>query len=129
MGRNRCVISDLYISPANFPLSDLGRKLSNALELAYRNNLNEISSIPPGDYRGAVRTDGAWRLELSGTGERKNIQIHVGNRPADTLGCILPGTGDSSDASCSISGSKEAMNRLREEFGDSPARPILLRIQ
>jgi hypothetical protein len=134
MGRNKCVIGDLYRSDPSFPLSNLGTKISKALELAYRNNLNEISSIPPGDYRGGVRIDGprGWRIELSGTGPRSHIQLHVGNRPSDTVGCILPGTGDSNDERCSISGSAAAMSALRAALGPSADRgpsSILLRIQ
>jgi hypothetical protein len=129
MGRNKCVIGDLYVSAAGFPLTDFGRKLCTALELAYRNNLNAISSVPAGDYEGFVRTDGKWRIELKGTAERKNIQIHIGNRPAETMGCILPGMGESTDASCFVADSGTAMKLLKAEFGTAPQRPIGLRIQ
>jgi hypothetical protein len=134
MGRNKCVISDLYRADPSFPISSLGNKISNALELAYRNNVNEISSIPAGDYGGGVRADGprGWRIELTGTGSRSNIQLHVGNRPSDTVGCILPGTGDSNDKNCFIAGSVDAMARLKAALGPSAGSglsPILLRIQ
>lgn len=130
MGRNSCIVSSLYVTTPYFPVSDQGTRICQALELAYRNDINEISAVPKGDYTGFVRTDGprGWRIELQGTGERRNIQIHVGNRPKDTIGCILPGTGDSTDAQCVIAGSKEAMNLIRASYGESNTRPVVLRI-
>lgn len=131
MGRNLCVIGDLYHSDRTFPVSDLGAKLSNALELPYRNNMSQISSIPTGDYEGFVRSDGAlgWRIELRGTGDRSHIQLHVGNRPSNSVGCILPGTGESSDATCTIDGSQVAMSKLMGVVGSGVSRMIVLRIQ
>lgn len=132
MGRNQCVIDDLYHSEPTFPISDLGTKLCNALELPFRNNIMEISSLPEGDYEGFVRTDGprGWRIELKGTGSRNNIQLHIGNRPDDTIGCILPGTGNTTDTQCNIGGSGNAMKSLRDVYADTTnKRPIILRIQ
>jgi hypothetical protein len=131
MGRNKCVVGDLYISSPQFPVSDRGTKICQALELAWRKNINEISAVPKGEYGGFVRTDGprGWRIELDGTGERKNIQIHVGNRPKDTFGCLLPGTGNSTDALCDIAGSKDAMNLLKTAYGNSTTRSVVLRIE
>jgi hypothetical protein len=130
MKRNKCVIGDLYVSSPDFPKSDPGRKLCNVLELPWRNNIKEISAIPPGEYKGYVRTDGnlGWRIELAGTGERKHIQIHIGNTPDDTKGCILPGSGESTDAKCTIPGSNEALKRLRTEYGSSTSRQVVLLI-
>ncbi len=131
MGKNSCIVSSLFASVPHFPISDPGTKICQALELAYRNNINEISAVPKGDYSGFVRTDGprGWRIELEGTGTRKNIQIHLGNRPKDTIGCILPGTGDSTDAQCLIAGSKQAMDQIRAAYGESNNRPVVLRIE
>jgi len=131
MGKNKCVIGDLFRSDPTFPTADLGVKLSNALELPWRNNIKDISAIPEGEYRGSIRTDGdrGWRIELKGTGARENIQVHIGNKPDNTVGCILPGTGDSTDASCFVSGSAEAMKRLREAYGNDNKRPVFLRVQ
>lgn len=130
LGRNQCVIGDLYLTDLSFPLADAGTKISNALELAYRNDLSEISSIPKGDYEGFIRTNGprGWRIELTGTGSRSNIQLHVGNRPADTIGCILPGTGNSTDSQCQIAGSKQAMDLLRAVVGANEQAKVVLRI-
>ena len=131
MGKNKCVISDIYQSAPAFPISDLGTKLCNAIELAYRNNISDISAIPVGDYPGSVLTDGplGWRIKLNGTGDRKNIRIHVGNSPVDTEGCILPGTGDSTDARCFIGGSAAALQKIKAAYGPSNSRPVILRVQ
>lgn len=130
MGRNQCIIGDLFFTDPSFPAADMGSKISNALELAYRNNLGEISSIPKGDYEGYIRTDGprGWRIELTGTGPRSNIQLHVGNRPANSIGCILPGTGNSTDSQCRIEGSRQAMDALKAVVGTSEQVRIVLRI-
>lgn len=63
------------------------------LELPYKDNKNSISSILPGTYGAILRYDHTdqWRLELTDTEQRKNIQIHIGNHPKDTKGCILVG--------------------------------------
>lgn len=131
MARNQCVISELYRTTPDFPLSDIGTKISNALELAYRGNQNDISSIPPGEYSGAVRTDGpkGWRIELTGTAARKHIQIHVGNTPDDTVGCILPGTGESTDKACKVAGSRTAMEKLKSVVGLGAAPKVVLKVQ
>ena len=59
MGKNRCVVGDLYRSSPDFPSTTLGSKLCTALEFAYRNAANEFGPIPRGDYEGFVRSDGA----------------------------------------------------------------------
>lgn len=132
MGANQCVIGDMYVTKSDFPISDVGTKLANALELAYRNDIGGISSIPPGIYPGGVRTDGAkgWRIELRGTETRTNVQIHIGNRTSDSIGCILLGMGNSTDTSCNIAGSAASMKALRDSYADSSnARQVVLRIQ
>lgn len=131
MGRNQCVIGNLYLTDATFPVSDVGSNLCNALELAYRNNMADVSAVPPGAYGGFVRTDGprGWRIELTGTGARSHVQLHVGNRPRDTIGCILPGTGDSTDLSCQIAGSKDALKKLKGIVGSAPGTHVALLVQ
>jgi len=62
---------------------------------------------------------------LSGTGARKNVQLHIGAKPVSTSGCIVLAT----DASCSTGGSVEAIRRLRREYGETDTKPVLLRIQ
>jgi len=90
----------------------------DTLELPDRNNAATNNSatagrINAGTYQAHVRTDGArgWRLELEGVEGRSNIQIHVGNYPADTTGCILPGTGRSGDM---VTNSSDARQQIRD---------------
>jgi len=139
MGKSRCVVGDLYRSNPNFPATELGSKVCTALELAYRNPANEIGPIPRGDYGGFVRTDGprGWRIELKGAApraskgpdERSNIQLHVGNRPSETVGCLVPGTADSAGTGCSIAGTPAALDRLKAAVGSAAGRKVLLRVQ
>lgn len=131
MGRNKCVISDLYLTVGGFPISDRGTRLCSALELAWRGNIGGISAVPAGSYAGFVRTDGrlGWRIELTGSGTRKHVEIHIGNSPVNTKGCILPGTGNSTDASCFVSGSAQAMDVLRAAVGEDDRRPVAFLIQ
>lgn len=127
---NDCILGTLYLTQ-NFELSDPGMKLYRTLELPYRNNLNEISAIPKGRYRGAVRTDGTlgWRIELEGVPDgRKFIQIHPGNTPDEIRGCILLGTSTNKDT-CMVLNSKLARDDLMKLYGSNSTRPIELLIQ
>lgn len=67
--------------------------LCHTLELPDRDNTPNISSIPDGNYGGIIRYDkpDGWRIELTNTATRAGIQIHIGNYPSDTKGCILVG--------------------------------------
>lgn len=131
MGRNLCIVSDLYASNPAFPRSDLGNRIGVALELAYRNNLSEISAIPGGEYRGGIREDGklGWRIELHGVSERQNIEIHIGNTRLDSVGCILPGSGEGNDHGCFVPSSGAALRKIRDMYGTSVSRPVVLRIE
>lgn len=56
--------------------------------------------------------------------------MHIGNRPDDTIGCILLGTGDSTDSRCNIAGSAAAMQKLKDAYADTTnKRLVVLRIQ
>jgi len=64
------------------------------LELPWLNNQHNISCIPEGIYT-AVRYMSPKRgyevFELTNVPDRDAIEIHVGNYPKDTDGCILLG--------------------------------------
>ena len=75
-----------------------GRFVAHTLEKPWEKNRSFISSIPPGNYGGFVRLERDnvfalefWRIELTGTEPRTNIQIHKGNFPSDVKGCIIVG--------------------------------------
>lgn len=69
--------------------------IAMTLELPWKDNQPQISSIPKGNYKAILRydksRDGFFTIQLQGTGPRTGIQIHVGNKPDDITGCILLG--------------------------------------
>jgi uncharacterized protein DUF5675 len=70
-----------------------GREMAKTLELAWKNNEENISRAPEGTYRARIRQDGqlGWRIELIGVRDRSNIELHLGNFPSNTKGCVLVG--------------------------------------
>lgn len=94
-----------------------GDVIAYALELPWKNNAPLISAIPDGTYPGTLRYDHAdrWRIELSGVPGRTSVQIHTGNTPDDTEGCILVGLKLGADL-CSVVDSKKAYDALRTAF-------------
>lgn len=87
------------------------------LELPPEGNAPYVSAIPAGTYPVTIRKDGTrgWRLELQHVPSRPNVQIHIGNYPRDTLGCLLPGRMASAN-DCAVLDSSGAMQALRELF-------------
>lgn len=98
-------------------LSVNGEVICYTLELPFRGNATNISSIPAGSYEAFIRTDGnkGWRLELYHVPSRYNIQIHIGNYTGDIKGCTLLGMNVSLEY-CEIYKSKTAINLLREKI-------------
>jgi hypothetical protein len=101
------------------------------LELRTDNNAPYVSSIPAGTYPVKIRIDGTlgWRLELQNVPNRENVQIHVGNFPRNTVGCLLPGK-NARPNECAVLNSAEAMNELRTRFavfGNSGETEITIR--
>jgi hypothetical protein len=76
-----------------------------------------ISSIPVGTYSAFVRTEtkDKWRIELRDVPKRGNIQLHVGNFVADSLGCILIGR-NLTDNLCVLTESQATFNSFKLEF-------------
>jgi hypothetical protein len=104
---SECIIGKMYVN---------GAELCYTLELPWKDNQQNVSCIPQGSYGGFVRTDGkiGWRIELSGVpGNRQNVQIHVGNYPQDTKGCVLIGTGYSNNA---VRDSQTARSKLEAAY-------------
>jgi hypothetical protein len=93
------------------------------LERPWSDNKQNISSIPAGKYSGSVRYDHAdhWRIELNDVPGRSNIQIHIGNEPDQTKGCILVGMKLGDDL-CSLENSAVALKAIKTAFygSDSP---------
>jgi hypothetical protein len=93
------------------------------LELPWRGNAPLISAIPPGNYPGTLRYDHSdqWRIELTGVPGRNHVEIHTGNTPDDSEGCILIGKELGADL-CSIKAgtSKPAYHDLKNAFYGTP---------
>ena len=82
-----------------------------------------LSSAPAGTYKATLRYDHTdqWRIELQGVPGHENVQIHTGNTPDDTKGCILIGKQLGPDL-CTIAAgtSKPAYQDLKNAFYGTP---------
>lgn len=98
-----------------------GKIIAYTLERPWQGNAPLISAIPTGAYPGQLRYDHSdhWRIELTGVPGRDHVQIHVGNTPVDSVGCILVGSALGTD-SCSVQNSKKAYDALRTAFYGTP---------
>ena len=80
------------------------------LELPWRDNAHGVSCIPAGIYK-AFRFNsphiGYELFQLANVPDRVGIDIHIGNFPKDTEGCVLVGTTVGAD-NASIEGSRTA---------------------
>jgi hypothetical protein len=94
-----------------------GNIIAYTLELPWQGNAPLISAIPDGTYGGILRYDHTdkWRIELTGVPDRTNVQIHTGNTPDNSEGCILVGLKLGTDL-CSVVDSKKAFDALRTAF-------------
>ena len=87
------------------------------LELAYRNNMREISSIPTGKYRVEKRASVKYgsHFHVLGVSGRTLILIHVGNYHINTKGCILVGSEHkhlNTDKNLDVANSLQTMKKL-----------------
>ena len=93
--------------------------ICHTLERPWQDNTPNISSIPAGTYPAILRYDhnDHWRIELQGTEPRTNVQIHIGNSPDQTKGCILVGQKLSPDLCKIVAGtSAPAYAMLKKAF-------------
>ena len=100
---------------------NLGRMLFDfrTLELAYRNNMREISSIPAGKYRVEKRNSVKYgsHFHILGVSNRTLILIHVGNYHINTKGCILVGSEYKyldTDKNLDVANSLQTMKKLND---------------
>ena len=85
------------------------------LELAWFWNQEFKSCVPRGKYPGLLRHDhpDKWRIELIGLPGHTRVQIHIGNYPKDTHGCVLVGTSYTPDA---VWNSGAAYEKLKDAY-------------
>jgi hypothetical protein len=126
-----CIPGTMYVGNADAPVTGARDvQIGATLELPWRFNQGNISAIPEGSYTGHVREDGdlGWRIELVQVKNRKNVEIHVGNWPKNSTGCILLGL-SAKKQGCVISKSGDAMKQLRDFYGaPTNTRPIRITI-
>ena len=91
----RFLKTDKYII-SNLILQDSAKKIlfsCYVLELPNLNNQKQISCIPKGIYSVQRITSPKHGLcyEVLNVPNRSNIEIHIGNYPADIMGCLAVG--------------------------------------
>jgi len=95
-------------------------RLCETLELPWRDNQHDVSCIPEGTYEANLwcspkhKRKLYWLQDVPGRGA---IEIHIGNFPKDTQGCILVGLSRGTD---SIISSKAAFNKFMARMGGNP---------
>lgn len=74
---------------------ETGRRVCVTLELPWRDNRENVSRIPPGEYIAERRHSEQHHGVVFGllfVPHRRDIELHVGCLPRDTKGCVLLGT-------------------------------------
>jgi Family of unknown function (DUF5675) len=128
-----CIHGKLYIQDSEHPLTHAGDVLiGETLELPWKWNTESISAIPAGSYTGTIREDGdlGWRIAIQNVPKRVDIEIHIGNWPKNSTGCILLGTNKATNKICTLENSAVALKKLRDLYA-SPGnkRPVVINIE
>lgn len=106
------------------------RQLAVTLELPWRNNMPNVSCIPAGTYT-AVRyhspKHGYDLFMITGVPHRSAIEMHIGNLPPDTDGCVLLGSNIGTvDGHHGITGSQAAFARFMDRMRGIDAFPLTI---
>jgi len=108
------IIGDLYDDQnLNGKIDDGDVFLCHTLELSYKNNQKNISSVPEGEYTLRGRRSAKFKKHqiLENVPGRSYILIHAGNYPRNTQGCILPGMGKGRNTVTSSRVALKGLNR------------------
>lgn len=109
--------------------NDDGTSLEFAtLELPWRQNAPKISCIPAGRYQVVFAWSDRWnRLVpwLVGVPHRSAIEMHVGNVPRDTDGCIIVGSEAAENA---VLRSQKALARFEAWLGRAARELVFIQI-
>ena len=97
-------------------LSVNGTQICYTLEEAWRNNQKGHSCVSLGTYSAFIRytsskSNREWCFQLNDANGRSAIQIHIGNKPSHTEGCVLVGTSYSENM---VSNSTAAYQKLQD---------------
>ena len=95
-----------------------GEEIGYTLEQPWKQNREGGSCIPPGEYVAYIRDKATSRwdynpIQLVGVHNRSYIQIHIGNKPEHTEGCILIGKGKGHNA---VWNSRDVYNELMNKL-------------
>ena len=95
-----------------------GEEIGYTLEQPWNNNQEGESCIPPGEYVAYIRDKETSRwdynpIQLIDVFNRSYIQVHIGNYPANTQGCILIGKGRGHNA---VWNSEDAYDELMSKL-------------
>lgn len=94
------------------------------LELAWKDNDNQVSCIPPGSYPYVKQKNHpkfGQVLRLEGVPARAGVLVHSGNYFTHSLGCVLVGQSHldiNKDGYLDVTGSKAAIAALIESVAD-----------
>jgi hypothetical protein len=113
------------------PLEIDGEHTCFILELPWNDNKHDISCIPLGKYKVVLakspKRDYIVPL-LQGVPGRDGIEIHIGNYPHDTHGCLLPGITTGSDF-VGQSGDAFSILRLKVAQGEDTEEGVWITIE
>lgn len=103
-------------------LADSGKFLCHTLELPYRSNERDISSIPSASYIAKFHYSDTFQkcVKISDVLDRTGILIHPGNTINDTQGCILVGSGwvDTFTLSESKRAMEDLLKYIEKKYGN-----------
>lgn len=97
-------------------LSVNGTQICYTLEEKWRNNQKGHSCVGLGTYSAFIRYTSTkskreWCFQLNDANGRTAIQMHIGNKPSHTEGCILVGTSSQDNF---VGGSEQAYQKLQD---------------
>jgi len=99
-------------------------RIFSILELAWKDNTQDVSCIPAGKYRGFIRYSNKYgrHIHIMGVSGRGLILIHWGNFNSDTLGCVLIGErfkDIDGDGELDVTSSKDSFKAFMASFLDT----------
>lgn len=136
--RDNCTLGEMYVNGAYF---------CKTLELLFKNDENNISSIAVGTYNAHIGStdnfpngviildnvksnvyykdaNGEWKTKIVDRNIGGYIEIHSGNVPEESKGCIIVGN-DYSAEDCHIQGGSVVIPKLNSGYLDPDAQSKL----
>jgi hypothetical protein len=100
--------------------------LAQTLELGWHDNQPDVSCIPAGTYECVLKFSPEHNMNLywiTGVTNRADVEIHIGNFPSNTKGCVLLGDTREADA---IDNSGDAFHRFMAAMNGAPSFPLTI---